>query len=124
MAKWADLLTLIAVEEPGNETDAAGFYAPPVETKREVLANRKSVGYAEFYKSASAGYTAELKLALRTMDYGGERLVEYEGKRYRVLRTYESTNGDIIELTLTDLSERAGTTPAPSGEEKGGGNGG
>lgn len=123
MAKWADLLTLIAVEDPGNETDAAGFYAPPTETKREVFANRKSVGYAEFYKSASAGYTAEMKLELRTVDYGGERLAEYNGERYRVLRTYESTNGDIIELTLTDLSERAGAIPAQTGETEGGANG-
>ena len=29
--------------------------------------------------------------------------MEFEGKRYSVLKTYEPQDSDVIELTLTDL---------------------
>lgn len=121
MAKWSDILTLVTVTAPTEETDDCGFYAEPTETTREVFANKKSVGYSEFYKSAQAGYTTELKFDLHAADYGGETLVEYGGKRYKVLRTYESKNGDFVELTLTDLSERAEDAAEPETPEEGGG---
>lgn len=124
MAKWSDILTLITITAPTEETDEQGFYAEPTETAREVFANKKSVGYSEFYKSASAGYAAELKFDLHTADYCGEKLVEYGGKRHKVLRTYESKNGDFVELTLTDLSERANNATDPEVLEEGGGENG
>jgi hypothetical protein len=117
MAKWSDILTLITETAPTDETDDYGFYEDASETTREVFANKKSVGYSEFYKSAQAGYATELKFDVHSQDYNGETLVEHGGKRYKVLRTYESKNGEFVELTLTDLSERE--TP----EEGGGGDG-
>ena len=38
-------------------------------------------------------------------DYGGEDVVEVNGRRYFVLKTYD-TGTDTIELTLTDLRHR------------------
>jgi hypothetical protein len=106
MAKWSDLIALIAVTAPTDETDTDGFYLPSAETRREVFANRQSVGYSEFYKAAQAGYSAELKIIVRTEEYNGESYAEHEGKRYKILRTYETKNGEFTELTLTDLTER------------------
>lgn len=130
VAKWSDILTLIAVAVPTEETDDSGFYAEPTETKREVFANRKSVGYSEFYKSDLAGYSTELKFDVHSQEYAGEPFAEYGGKRYKILRTYDTKNGEFTELTLSDLSERAHTTEAPEGgaggdaEPEGGGAGG
>ena len=121
MAKWSDILTLVTVTAPTDETDEQGFYTEPTETTREVFANKKSVGYSEFYKSDQAGYVTELKFDLHTVDYDGEKLVEYGGKRYKVLRTYGSKNGDFVELTLTDISERADNAAEPETPEEGGG---
>lgn len=108
MAKWSDVITLIKTVPPTEATNANGFAQPPEdEPSRLVFCNKKSVGYSEFYKAQQAGYKAEVKIDLYTQDYEGETLVEFEGKRYKVLRTYESRNGEFIELTLSDLSERS-----------------
>jgi hypothetical protein len=118
MAKWSDIITLVHVAAPAEETDGQGFYLPQTEERREVFSNKKSVGYSEFYKSAQAGYAAELKFTVRTDAYNDESYVESEGKRYKVLRTYETANGEFTELTLTDLSERD-KEPEPDAPEGG-----
>lgn len=105
MARWCDTITLFAVSEPENLTDNKGFYNAPMESERVVFANKKSVGHTEFYQSAQAGIKAEIKFDVRAMDYHGETVVEYGGKRYSVLRDYATKNGDIVELTLSDLSQ-------------------
>jgi len=117
MANWSDIITLVGVSSPEDDTDMEGFYRPPTETRRDIYANKRSVGINEFYKAAHAGYSAELKFIVRSCEYYGENYVEYAGKRYKVLRTYDTTSvgsarhqrtysGEFIELTLTDLSER------------------
>jgi SPP1 family predicted phage head-tail adaptor len=117
MAKWSDRATLIAVETPQEEqTDNEGFYLPPMETRREVFCNRQSVGYSEFYKSAQEGTKAELKITVRTDEYNAQGSVEYAGKRYKVMRTYVTKNGEFTELTLTDLPERGEGTEAGDGQ--------
>lgn len=107
MAKWSDILTLIKTIPPAEETNENGFAEQQEEQSRSAFCNKKSVGYSEFYKSQQAGYKAELKIDLHSVDYEGETLVEFGGVRYKVLRTYESKNGDFIELTLSDLTERS-----------------
>lgn len=108
MAKWSDIITLIKTVPPTEATNENGFAQPPEdEPSRSIFCNKKSVGYSEFYRSQQAGYKAELKVDIYLQDYEGETLVEFEGKRYKVLRTYESKNGEFIELTLSDLSERS-----------------
>jgi len=130
MANFAAILTLIKQTPQDNKTDDQGFYLPPVETKREVFANRKSVGYSEFYKSSQAGTVAQLKMIVRTDEYQEEELVEYEGRRYKVLRTYEtalnggsrgvSNSGEYLELTLTNLPTRDDPEPVPDGGDSDG----
>ena len=103
---WNDTLTLIAAETT-EETNENGFEIPEGEgQKRTVYANKKSVGISEFYKAQQSGYSADLKFDVYTDEYQGEPFAEYQGRRYKVLRTYESKNGETIELTLSDLSQR------------------
>lgn len=78
--------------------------AERVETSREVFCGVRSVGMREFYSANSTDFRPELKLVLADyLDYDDETLVDYDGKRYRILRTYR--NGQELELTL----ERAPT---------------
>ena len=73
--------------------------APRVETRREVLCGFRSIGQREFYAASSTDYRPELKLVLADyLDYDGETLADYNGKRYRILRTYRT--GQELELTL------------------------
>ena len=90
-----------------------------------LFGNKKSVGYSEFYKAAVAGYAAELKVDVYTEEYGGQKLAEVDGVRYRILRTYrDPKNTDITELTLSDLPEVQEDEEPDSGEQEGGGDGG
>ena len=116
--RWADEITLIAVADPASAdaVNANGFPVEREETKTTVFGNVKSVGYSEFWKAANAGVQAELKADVYTEEYSGQRTVEINGKRYKVLRTFTSKNGEITELTLSDLPE----VPDEAGAEGGG----
>jgi hypothetical protein len=107
VAKWSDIITLIAEKPPaGEQTNENGFDFDTIEQSRSVFCNKKSVGHAEFYASHQAGVKAELKIDIHTQDYAGEEIAAFGGKRYKILRTYETRNGEFTELTLTDLPER------------------
>ncbi|WP_052152879.1 phage head closure protein [Dehalobacter sp. UNSWDHB] len=114
--RWTDLLTLVALSEPDERVNEHGFPNEQTETAKTVFANKLSVGYSEFYKAAQAGYTAELKFDVYTQEYEGQEIAEYEGKRYRVLRTYVSKNGEFTELTLVDLPQ-AQAAPEGGGDD-------
>lgn len=103
MAKWCNEITLITETEPTEKTNENGFDNPPVESARTVFCNKRSVSQGEYYKAQQAGKQVEAKVEVHTVDYAGEVLVEFEGKRYSVLKTYEPDDSDVIEITLTDL---------------------
>lgn len=90
-----EILTLITV------TQTVDDYGDPViqEATREVFAKLGSIGQKEFYQAQAIGLQPELKFILADyLDYEGETLVEHDGQRYRVLRTYRS--GQELELTV------------------------
>jgi SPP1 family predicted phage head-tail adaptor len=90
-----EILTLITVTQ---HADAYGDLATS-ETTREVFAKLGSIGQKEFYQAQAVGLQPELKFVLADyLDYDGEALVEYNGQRYRVLRTYRA--GQELELTV------------------------
>jgi len=73
--------------------------ATRVENQREVLCGFRSIGMKEFYSANSTDFRPELKLVLADyLDYDDETLVDYNGQRYRILRTYRA--GQELELTL------------------------
>ena len=81
------------------------------DVKREVFCGVRSIGMKEFYSANSTDFHPELKLVLADyLDYNDETLADYNGQRYRILRTYRT--GNELELTL----ERA---PAEDGEADG-----
>ena len=78
---------------------------------REVFCGVRSIGMKEFYSANSTDFRPELKLVLADyLDYNDETLADFNGVRYRILRTYRA--GQELELTL----ERA---PEEEAEENG-----
>lgn len=72
-------------------------------TKRDVLCGLRSIGQAEFYQANAVDIHPEAKFILADyLDYDGETLVDWNGKRYRVLRTYRT--GQELELTVVRAS--------------------
>lgn len=89
-----DVLTLIRLETTLDE------YGDQVctEISREVFAEQVSIGQKEFYQAHAVGLQPEIKFKLSDyLDYENEPLVEHEGQRYRVLRTYRT--GQALEIT-------------------------
>lgn len=89
-----DICNLINLE---NKQDDIGNWIAKENTK-QVFCEKSSVFQNEFYKAGVLGYKAELKLKLWKSDYNSETVVEFDGTRYDVYRTY--INGDFIELYL------------------------
>lgn len=90
-----EVLTLI------QQTQGVDDYGDPVitETTREVFAKHGSIGQKEFYQAHAVGLQPEVKFVLADyLDYEGESLVEHDGQRFRVLRTYRK--GQELELTV------------------------
>ena len=106
--RWGEQITLVALSEPSPRTNEHGFPVARTETATTVFADKKSVGFSEFYKAQQAGYTTELKFDVHSFEYEEQQIVEYpvsSGKRYRILRTYLHSEGEMIELTLADFPE-------------------
>lgn len=90
-----EIITLIAtqhgVDEYGDQVTT--------ETSRRVFAKLGSIGQKEFYQAQAIGLQPELKFILADyLDYEDETLVEYNGRRYRVLRVYRAHQE--LELTV------------------------
>lgn len=109
MAIWADEITLIAQTEPEERLNSDGFPNDLIETPLTVFCNKKPVGYSEFFKSQQAGIQVDFKVDVHSVDYDGQQLAEFGGKRYQILKTYE-IDDDTVELTLSDLRQQPHNT--------------
>lgn len=77
------------------------------ETSRTVLCSLRSIGQSEFYEASARDFYPEMKFVLADyLDYDNEQLVEYNGQRYSVLRTYRA--GQELELTVQRASAEEG----------------
>ncbi len=86
-----DVITLI---------DAAG-------NERTVFCGLRSIGQKEFYEAQAVDFYPEVKFVLADyLDYNGERLVEHDGKRYSVLRTFRA--GQELEIVVARASAEEG----------------
>lgn len=80
-------------------------YANEVETETEtfVFADTGSVGRNEFYNAAKEGMKPTVIVTVRYFEYNNEKYLTYEGKRYKIDRTY-SADKENIELTCSEVA--------------------
>ena len=75
-----------------------------IRTEMPILCDVMSVGRSEHYQAAAHGLKPEIVFVVSRWDYDGEKEVEFEGKKYTVLRTYEPKKskglGDFETLEL------------------------
>lgn len=80
--------TVITLFEKTVSTSETGFETRNAQRGREVFAEQGGVGRTEFYKAAAVGMAPAVTFTVSEADYRGEKLIGYEGKRFRVIRTY------------------------------------
>lgn len=95
---FRDVLTLI-----GEAPKAHGVTDKPKETERTVFCTVRSVGMNEAYQALANGLQPQFVFVLSDFDdYDGEKICEYKGTRYRVVRTYRRNQA--IELTVEEVT--------------------
>lgn len=96
MATYDYELTLIS---PGGYTeDAIGNKIPIAPVETTILCDRKSATRGEYYQAAAAGLKPEEVFVAHAYEYGGQKLVRFDGILYSVIRTYQ-VGIEEIELT-------------------------
>ena len=77
-----------------------GAFEAATETVTQVMARVRSVRQSEFYAAQNAGLQPEVIFILANYaEYNRQKFIEWDGVRYRVLRTY--VDGDAIEITCS-----------------------
>ena len=70
----------------------------PEKVETVVYCDLKSITRVEYYNAASQGIKPEIVFVIHKFEYNEEKEILFEGKKYKVIRTY-STNFEEIELT-------------------------
>ena len=70
--------------------------------KRKVFGEKISVRQSEFYQAAATGFKPEIAIKVWSIEYRNEDLLEYKGKKYSIIRTFEK--GEEIELICEGMS--------------------
>lgn len=101
----SNVITLIAET---TSQDAYGVWRT-TETERTVFCSVDSVTANEFFEGGRNGLNPEYRMTMFNGDYDGERVLEYNGNRYAIYRTYLRKT-DTLELYV----ERKGGTNGSS----------
>ena len=90
-----DDVCYLLTETPGTH----GVFDTPACTERMVFCQVRSVGSADFWRAYGNGVKVEKVFVLSDpAEYGGEKLLRYNGVRYSVVRT-STNNHHEIEIT-------------------------
>lgn len=96
--RYRDLIDLVSTEKSQNENG----YPVVIETARQVFASAESVKRSEFYAGNKEGIQLAIAFVVRCADYSGETLIDYDGKRYRLIRSY-TKDGEWLELNCAEV---------------------
>lgn len=87
------------IKEVATQDDIGQFIS--TETKRLVFCDVRSVSRAEWFEAGRDGLQPSFVLVTFRHDYEGEKIVEFEGRRYGIYRTYVAKN-ERIELYVEE----------------------
>lgn len=94
MTRFADVATLISITSSVSE---CGSIEETTE-RTDVFVNRYTLGAAAWAAARSNGLHSDSTVEMRSCDYNGEQVVEYQGETYDVERV--SNKGEFTTLTL------------------------
>lgn len=72
----------------------------PTEAMTEIFVHEGSINRNEFDVAGQHGLSADLVLITQAINYSGEKIVQYDGKRYGVYRTFRNPDSDEIEIYM------------------------
>ena len=97
--------------------DAHEVGTDPVEQRRKIKVQELSLTQAEVYQAGGEGLQPDAKLLIPyDRDYHGERDLEYNGERWKVIRSdpYKEWNGVVLLIRRIEGNARAYNPPEPA----------
>ena len=95
---FRDVITLVGTTDSDN---SIGDYISS-ETTTDVFADKVSVRQSEFYQGMAQGMRPELAFRIRSIDYSNQKLINYNSKRYEVIRTYD-IDGELMDIIVGNI---------------------
>ncbi|HFI0500810.1 TPA: phage head closure protein [Streptococcus suis] len=95
---WNHEITLIEQKITGKDKLKQNITE---EVKTVLLCRKKSITRSEFYQANQAGIRPSLVVDIHSFEYDNQELAEFEGERYRILKTYP-VDLETLELTMTE----------------------
>lgn len=75
-----------------QEEDAIGNITTSSFTLTKRYAKKQSIRTNEFYSAVESGITPSIEFVMKRLDYDGQTELNYNGKRYAVIRTIDPKN--------------------------------
>lgn len=96
---FSDVCELVTI----TATQDADGYKTTVETKTQVFCSvNVGVVRSEFYEALKAGVKLSVTIEVWQEDYNNATLLEFDGKRYKIERTYPTGHGT-LEMTCSEV---------------------
>mgnify|MGYP003331103423 CR=1 FL=1 len=87
-----EICTLIAKTAIGKNSRMQVIYE---EKRTEVLCTSVPISRAEFFSAGQIGITPDYELIINPIEYDGQKVVEYKGKRLEIYRIYERNENEL-----------------------------
>lgn len=81
--------------------DAIGNVTSTLTSKKKIYAKVQSVRTNEYYNAAEIGLTPSVEFVIKKLNYNGENEIEWNDKRYSVIRVVEPKNKFDIVLVCS-----------------------
>nr|DAN44329.1 MAG TPA: Minor capsid protein [Caudoviricetes sp.] len=98
---WNNEITLTSRKIKGKDKLKQPIYE---DVEVTILCRKKKVTRSEFYQANQAGLRPSLVVEVHNFEYDNQEHAIFEGKKYRVLKTYP-IDSEILELTLSEKLE-------------------
>lgn len=95
---WNNEIILIAKKITGQDKLKQNITE---EVKTKLLCRKRSITRSEFYQANQAGIRPSLLVDIHSFEYENQELAEFDGKKYRIIKTYP-VDLEVLELTLTE----------------------
>ena len=81
--------------------DAIGNVTSTITSKKKIYAKVQSVRTNEYYNAVEVGMTPSVEFVIKKLNYNGEEEIEWNNKRYSVIRVIEPKNKFDIVLVCS-----------------------
>lgn len=86
------------IRPASREQDENGVWRDTREEARTILARMDDITRAEFYAAGQYGMRPDFRFIVNPVEYQGEQVCAWNGRRYAIYRTYHVPGTDDLEL--------------------------